>query len=418
MPTLPMPERPPPVRAPMRALSAILVAGMLLLAGCSEGGRPAGGGSAPPPAKVSVAEVLQREIVEWDEFTGRIEAKDSVEVRARVSGVIEQRVFAEGGLVDEGDLLFVLDREPFEVAVARAEAALARARAQLALAVTEAERAGRLAEARNISEEEVDRREAEVRVARAAVQSARAELDGARLNLSWTEIRAPISGRISRAYVTPGNLIEGGNDNATLLALLVSVDPLYVYYDVDERTVLDYRRLAREGRRPSARFDRLPARVALLDGQGYRIDGEIDYAEPRIDPETGTVNVRAVIPNADDQLSPGLFARVRVPGSAPYEAILINERALQFDQGNRFVWVVGADDMPEYRRVELGPVVDGLRVVRAGLGPGERIVVAGLQRVRPRTAVDPEIVPMPGADDAAFASPVIYERRTTAAGKR
>ncbi len=403
-------------RATGRPPACVLVSLALVLAGCGAGQGDAAPGAtgAPPAPAVSVARPVQREIVEWDEFTGRIEAKDSVEVRARVSGVLEQRAFEEGALVNKGDLLFVLDREPFEVDVANAEAALARARAELELAMNEAERARRLVKQRNISEEEADRRESEVSVARASVQAATAVLRGARLNLSWTEIRAPISGRISRAYVTPGNLVEGGTDNATLLALLVSIDPLYVYYDVDERTVLDYRRLAREGKRPSARFERLPAQVALLDGQGYRIEGEIDYAEPRVDERTGTVNVRAVIPNPGDQLSPGFFARVRVPGSAPYEALLINERALQFDQGNRFVWVVGDGDMPEYRRVELGPVVDGLRVVRAGIGAEDRVVVAGLQRVRPRSPVAPELVDMPGADEVAFASPAVYGREPAA----
>ncbi len=389
-------------RARVPALACLLA----LLAGCA-GERDAAVAPPPPPAKVDVAAVVARTVMEWDEFTGRTEAKETVEVRARVSGMLERVAFEEGAIVEAGAPLFALDPRPYAATLAVAEVELARAQARLALARSEEKRAARLLGARNIAEEEYERRQAEANAGEAEVQAARARVEQARLELSFTDIRAPIRGRISRAYVTPGNFIEGAKDAGTLLAILLSIDPLYVYYDVDERSVLKYRRLAREGKRPSARYGRLPARVGLISDEGFPIAGEVDYAEPRLDPGSGTVSVRAVLPNEDDQLSPGFFARVQVPGSSPYDATLVSERALQFDQGRRYVWVLGADDAAEQRFVELGPRIDGLRVVRSGLAAGERVVVNGLQRVRPGARVEPQEVPMPDDQGPSSVPPVM-----------
>jgi multidrug efflux system membrane fusion protein len=350
---------------------------------------------------VTVAYPIQQEIVEWDYYTGRTEAAKTVEIRARVSGYLDEVAFEPGKIVEKGDLLFVIDQRPYQTELAQARAGLKRVQAQLNLAVTERKRAERLVGKKLVAREEYDRRVAEQQVAQAEVMEMQAAVEAASLNLNFTEIRAPMRGRISRQFVDEGNLVIGGGaGDATLLAILVSIDPIYVYIDADERAVLKYIRLHQEGRRVSARYTQIPAQVGLAVDKGFPFHGVIDYVAPRADPSTGTMRARAVIPNPDDQISGGFFARVRVPGSGRYRAMLITDRAVGQDQGQKFVYVVNDDDRVAYRRVELGPIIDGLRIVRSGLEPRERVIIKGIQRAREGIKVSPQLVSM--ADQTAF----------------
>ncbi|ABA58296.1 efflux RND transporter periplasmic adaptor subunit [Nitrosococcus oceani] len=389
--------------------AGVVAAIFLGLNGCND---PTPQLSEPPPPEVTVAHPIQREIVEWDYYTGRTEAAKTVEIRARVSGYLDEIAFEPGKIVEKGDLLFVIDQRPYQAVLAQARAGLKRARAQLTLAITELERAEQLVGRKLIAREEYDQRLAERQVAQAEVMEMQAAVESARLDLNFTEIRAPIGGRISRQLVDGGNLIIGGGEgNATLLAILVSIDPIYVYIDADERAVLKYRRLHQEGSRVSARYARILAQVGLATDKDFPFQGIIDYVAPRANPSTGTVRARIVIPNPDDQLSGGFFARVRIPGSGRYRATLITDRAISQDQGQKFVYVVNDENKVAYRRVELGPIVDGLRIVRAGLEPEERIIIKGVQRAREGIEVSPQLAPMtaPEASTQTSAKPLILE---------
>lgn len=368
----------------------------------------------PVPPAVTIAYPVQREVVEWDHYTGRTEAAKTVEIRARVSGYLDKIAFEPGKIVAKGDLLFVIDQRPYQAVLTQAKAGLKRAQAQLNLAVAELKRAEQLVGKKLIAREEYDQRLAERQVSQAEAMEMQAAVEAARLNLDFTEIRAPMGGRISRQLVDEGNLVIGGGaGDATLLAILVSIDPIYVYVDADERAVLKYMRLHQEGRRVSARYARIPAQVGLATDKGFPFHGFIDYVAPRADPSTGTVRARAVIPNPEDQLSGGFFARVRVPGSGRYQALLITDRAVSQDQGQKFIYVVNDDNKVVYRRVELGPVVDGLRIVRAGLEPKEQVIIKGIQRVREGIEVSPRLAPMagPSASAQTSAPPLILEAR-------
>ncbi|MGE0384072.1 MAG: efflux RND transporter periplasmic adaptor subunit [Gammaproteobacteria bacterium] len=371
-----------------------------------------GAGDALPPAPppdVSVAQVLAREVAETEEFTGRTDAVDTVEIRSRVRGVVEKVAFQAGATVQAGAPLFTIDPRPFQAAVSAARAAVAGADARVVLARSQADRAERLVRNRTVSEEELERRRAEARVAEAELLAARARLEQAELDLSFTDIRAPIRGRVTRHYVSPGNFIEGGTNNATLLAVLVSIEPVYVYFDVPERALAGYRAAAA---RYSAQGQALPVRIELAGGNGFSIAGEVDYTEPRVDPGTGTAQMRAVVREGAADVAPGVFARVRLASRAPYTGVLVSERAVQFDQGQTFVYVVGPDARAQYRKVDLGPPFAGLRIVRNGLSEKERVVVNGLQRVRAGIEVKPQLVPMP--DDAGTAAPAIIARPAAA----
>ncbi len=359
----------------------------------------------PPPA-VTVAQPIGKEVIEWDEYTGRLEATETVEVRARVDGYLDKVLFKDGARVKKGDRLFVIDPRPYQAQLNREEAELGRVRARLELADNDLNRAKRLYRSRAISEEELDTRAKGLREAQAAVQSAEAAVQMARLNVEFTEVRAPISGRISEERITEGNLVNGGTGDATLLAAIYTIDPIYVYVDADERSVLKYRRLAREGKRESARYTQIPAELALADEEGFPHKGVIDYVEPRVDPSTGTVRGRGVFANTDDLLSPGNFARVRVPGSGKYQALLISDRAIATDQDQKYVLVVNDDNnVVEYRAVKLGPLIEGLRVIAEGLEPGDRVITHGMQRVRPGMVVNPQqaSIPEQGPNDTASA---------------
>lgn len=371
----------------MKGLLAIVpLAAGLLFSGC---GKPSQSPSPPPPT-VSVIAPVEREIVEWDEYTGRLEAPESVEVRARVNGYLDKVHFKEGKEVKKGDLLITIDPRPYQAEFDRADADHQRAESQAELAKNDADRAGRLIATKAISEEDFDTRIRTHASAMAAARSAKAALDSARLNLEFTEIRAPINGRIGRALVTEGNLVSGGvsGAGATLLTTIVSQDPLYCYVDLDERSVLKYIRLRREGRRVSALDAQIPVEVALADETDFPRKGHVDFVDNKLDPTTGTVRCRGVIANPERALGPGFFARLRIPGSGKYPALLLPDRAFGSDQAQKFVYVVTAEKKIEFRPVTVGPIVDGLRVVTSGLKPGEQVVVEGLVRVRPGIVVD------------------------------
>jgi RND family efflux transporter MFP subunit len=368
---------------------AALVAVALNLSGCArnEAAEP----KAAPAPQVTVAPAISRKVTEFDEFTGRFEAVERVEIRPRVSGYISSVNFTEGSEVQKGDVLFVIDPRPYEAERDKARAQVAQARSQLVLAKSERERATSLLGQHAISQEEYDTRTAGREEAQANVEAAQAALDAAALNLTFTRVVAPISGRISRALVTSGNFVTNGQ---TPLTTLVSLDPIYVSFDGDEQVYLKYTKLARQGTRASSRDARNPVLVGLADEGGYPHQGVMVFVDNALDPATGTIRGRALLDNHERQFTPGLFARVKLMGSGQYNAVMINDSAIGTDQSVRYVLVVGAGNKVAYRPVQLGPVIDGLRVVQSGLAPGETIVVNGLQRVRPGVQVQPQRVAM------------------------
>lgn len=341
--------------------------------------------------QVTVAAAVSRNVSEFDEFTGRFEAVEHVEIRPRVSGYIASVNFTEGSEVKKGDTLFIIDPRPYAAERDRARAQLAQARSQLTLARSERERATKLVTQHAISQEEFDTRTASREQAQANLDAAQAALDAAALNLSFTRITAPVAGRVSRALVTTGNLVAAGQ---TLLTTLVSIDPIYVSFDGDEQVYLKYTKLAGAGVRPSSRDARNPVLVGLADENGYPHQGVMVFVDNALDPATGTIRGRALLDNHDRLFTPGLFARVKLIGSGHYNAVLVNDSAVGTDQTVRYVLVVDAGNKVEYRPVTLGPIIDGLRVVQRGLAPGEIIVVNGLQRVRPGAQIAPTRVTM------------------------
>ncbi len=378
------------MKMPALLLLPLLIAGFV--AGCRPPTQPA---SAPPAPTVSVALPTPTQVNEWDEFTGRLVSPETVEVRARVSGYIEQVHFKEGGDVQQGDLLFTIDQRAFRAVVDRARAELGAARARAELATGEARRAEGLAASRAISTDTFENRVKSATEANEAVRSAEAALAIAQLDLEFSEVRAPIAGRISNARVTAGNLVTGGNSSGTtLLTTIVSLDPMQCYFQVDEASALRYRQLYREGRRASALFEQVPAEMGLGDESGFPRKGNIDFVDNELDPTTGTIRVRAVFPNADRLMSPGFFARIRVPGSGEYPAVLVRDSALGSDQGRPYVLVVADSDEVLYRPVRIGPLIDGLRAVREGLSPSDRVIVSGLMAARPGQKVNPVPVDM------------------------
>lgn len=347
--------------------------------------------SAPPPPVVDVVQPAPREVTEWDDYTARLEATETVEVRPRVSGYLESIHFKDGAIIAEGDLLFRIDPRPYEAALRLAEANLAQARSRLDLAQKNLARGAELIRSDAISREEADIRAANVQQGQASLNQAQAAVDAARLDVEFTEITAPIGGRIGRKQVTEGNLINGGiGTQGTLLTTIVSLDPIYAYFEADERSYLKYSNLARSGLRPSSRDYRHPVWIGLADEEGFPRQGTMDFVDNQLDRGTGTMNGRAVIPNPDLLLTPGLFARLRLPGSGVYSAMLIPDEAVANDQAKKFVFVVDADDTIQYRSIETGPLVDGLRVVRSGLTADDWVVYAGTQRARPGLRVDPQ----------------------------
>lgn len=376
--------------APNPVASFFLLLGAATLSAC--GSQAAPSHEMPPPPPVSVAEVLVKPVQHWDEFTGRIEAVESVQLRPRVSGYIEQVHYSEGSEVAKGDVLFSIDPRPYRAELAGAKAELARARAQAAQARTEAARADQLAAARAISTEERDQRLASDEAARAAVMAAEAAVEMASLNLSYTQVRSPIDGRSSRAMVTEGNLVNAGQ---SVLTTLVSLDPVYAYFEGDEGIYLAYNQMARDGGRPSSREVRNPVFVGLSNETGYPHRGTMDFVDNQVNPETGTIRGRALLDNSARIFTPGLFARVKLIGSGSYEAILIDDKAVLTDQDRRYVYVLGPDNQAQRRDVTLGRQVDGLRIVERGLQAGDQVIVHGVQKVFfPGMAVQPNPIAM------------------------
>ncbi len=345
---------------------------------------------APSLPAVTVARPLVEEIIDWDEYTGRLAAVDAVKVRARVSGYLKSVHFRDGALIEKGDLLFVIDPRPYRAALTRVVADANQAEAQLQLARDERIRAEKLFESRAVSEEELNARIQTERAALARYKAAQAAVQSAKLDLSFTRVRAPITGRISRELVTEGNLISGGSANSTLLTTIVSLDPIYVYFPADEHTYLRYARLDRRGERPSSRYAPNPVRLQLADEEGFPHEGTMDFVDNRIDDATGTIMGRAVIPNPDYLLVPGLFARVQLLGRGPYPALLIPDAAVGTDQAQKFVFTVGEDNNVMRKRIVLGEQRGDLRVVAQGLTADDRVIVKGLQRVDAGVKVAPE----------------------------
>jgi membrane fusion protein, multidrug efflux system len=373
---------------------ALAAAGMAaLVAGCSDAtGKAADAAAAPSAAPVSAAVVVEKQVAETQEFSGRLEAVEHVDIRPRVSGYITSVSFTPGAEVKKGDLLFVIDQRPYQAEAERAEAAARSARAKSELARLELARAERLLADKAIAQREYDERSAAQKELDATARAAEAQASAARLNLAYTRITAPISGRVSKAEITVGNLVDG----SSVLTSIVSLDRIYASFDGDEATYLGVNKQTRGGQP-------VPVRVGLANEDGYPHEGKLEFVDNQLDTATGSVRMRAVFANADRSMSPGLFARVQVGGAAARQAILINDRAVGTDQDRKFVFVVGGDGKAEYRAVSLGPTVDGLRVVRGGLKAGEKIVVGGLQRVHPGAPVAPQIVPMQGEPAVAAA---------------
>ncbi len=370
----------------------------LVLVGCGDSADAREGPPERPPAAVTVAQPVVREVVEWDEYLGRLEAVETVEVRARVGGYVQSVNFAAGSVVREGDLLFVIDPRPFKAAFDAADARVKQAEANVSLAQTEFDRIERLRPSGAVSQQEFDTRRFELLRAQAAVLEAQAAAETARLELEWTQVRAPITGQIGREQVTPGNLITGGSVGATLLTTIASQDPMYAYIDADERSVLKYIALRRAKQRVSARDQPLPAMIRLEDGSPGR-EGVVDFVNNRVDASTGTLRARVILPNPGAELLPGLTVRVRIPGSGRYRAVLVAEEAILADQSRRNVMVVNRQtNQVEPRSVVVGASFGQLRAITSGLTGDEWIIVNGLMQARPGAAVNPQEGAMPHAE--------------------
>lgn len=370
-------------------LPAVAVSGALaMLTGCEP--KAATTQLPPPPPTVTVAPVAQQEIVEWSEFTGRTEPVESVEVRPRVSGYIQEVRFQSGQMVKRGDVLFVIDPRWHQAEFNRCEAEAERAQVLLDNAKREADRTAQLLASKAISTEEGDARIARFHEAQAALLAAQAARDSAKLDLEYTQVRAPIDGRVSRALLTEGNYVSGIAGAATRLTTIVSVSPVYVYADMDEDSLLKFNALARDRQIETNDDGRIPVELQLGDEDGFQHHGYVESLDNQLNPGTGSILLRAVFPNGDGRIVPGLFARIRVPLSARHPALLVDERAIGTDQAEKFVLTLTSSNTVAYQSVRLGPYIDGKRVVRSGLRQGESIVVNGLQRVRAGMAVTPQ----------------------------
>lgn len=362
-------------------------AGHIAQTDAAEGGAIQDG---PPAPNVTVANPTVKSITEWDEFSGRFTAIDDVEVRARVSGYLEEIAFEDGQIVNEGELLFKIDARPFEAALAAAQAELASAEAELKNARAENERGQRLLERSALSEEEADRRTRALRQAEAGYAAAKARVDQAALDVEFTEVRAPITGRVSDDFVSKGNLIVGGAQGGTLLTTIVSLDPIYFEFTASEADYLKYLRLAANGSDAGLQGQSSPVFAKLIDESEFAHKGELTFVDNQLDASTGTMRGRATFDNSDGLFSPGMFGRLRLAASGEYNALLVPDSAVQTDQSEKFVWVAGENNMAERRVVELGPVIEGGRIVRSGLQPEDNVIINGAQFVMAGAPVAPQ----------------------------
>jgi RND family efflux transporter MFP subunit len=344
-----------------------------------------------PPVEVTVSKPLVKNIVEWDEFTGQFEAVDSVEIRARVSGYLDSIHFEDGQMVNKGDLLFVIDQRPFQIALSSAQSALASANARLAFAKSELSRASKLRKSDFLSQSTYDQRMQEMQSAAADAQVATSSINAAQLNLTFTQITAPISGRIGRHEVSIGNLISGGEGGpTTLLTTIVSLDPIHFVFDMSEADYLAYQRAIKAGKLQNTRDNGVKVSAHLMDEKDWTLQGTLDFINNQVDRTAGTIRARAVFPNPGLLIAPGQFGRIRIPGSEPHDAIMIPDSAILSDQSQKIVMTVKPDNSVVPKVIRPGPFIDGLRVVREGLSPDDVIVIDGLTRVRPDVKVTPK----------------------------
>jgi membrane fusion protein, multidrug efflux system len=375
-------------RASSRATGvSVLIAAAFVLSACGNSKSDGAAGGVPPAAQVSVAPAVQREIQDFDEFTGRLEATETVDIRPRIGGTLDRVHFREGQTVKRGELLFTIDARPFQAELARAEAQLAGVRSRSDLSKTEFTRAQKLLEMRAISQQEFDQLQSGTRTSDADIKAAQAAVQSARLNVEYSRIRSPISGRVSRANVTAGNLVGTGE---TVLTTIVSQDKVYAYFDASETTYLKYVKQVRDGTRASSRETANTVLMGLANEPGYPHQGVIDFVDNRLNAQTGAIRARAVFDNKNNQFTPGLFARVKLIGSGSFKAVLTPDRAIGTDQNKKFVLVVDQNNAANFREVKLGALQDGMRVITEGLKAGEVVVVDGLQRIRPGMPVAPQ----------------------------
>ena len=376
------------VRRPL-ALGGAL---MLLLASCDGSKPPAAAMAPPPPPAVTISQPVQREVRDWDEFTGHLQAPETANIQARVSGFIEKTSFREGALVHQGDVLFVIDPRPFQADLDNKKATVAKDEAQVTLTEADLHRSEKLLQSKAVSEQDLDTSRAHFEQAKAQLAADRAAEQVAALNLEWTKVTAPITGRVSRLYVTAGNMINGGAGQGTLLTTIVSVGSIYCLATVPERTFLKYQALAAQEGTASLRDAKVPCFVQLENESNFPHEGIVDFIDNNVDAATGTIQLRGLIPNPDGRLTPGVFARMRITNSKPYQAILIPDIAVGTEQNERFVLVLGKDNVVESRKVKLGRLFGELRSISEGLNLGDKVVVNGMQQARPGTKVDPKEV--------------------------
>jgi len=378
------------------AITVVAAAGAYLLLPMTDNPGKAVAAAPPPAAPVSVAIVEPKSVKLWDEFSGRLEAVERVDIRSRVSGAVEAVHFREGALVNKGDILITIDPAPYRAEVMRAQAQLAATQARSALTQTDLERGRQLIDSRTLSQRDLDQRENAAREAEANVRAAQASLEASQLNLDYTKIRAPVAGRVGRLNVTVGNLVAAGA-SGPVLTTLVSVNPIYASFDADEASI---RRALGSLPTQAARneIDRIPVQMILGDSDTPR-QGKLQLIDNQIATATGTVRVRAVFDNSDGALIPGQFARLFLGRADDKPVLLVSERAIGTDQDKRYVLVVDKDKKAAYREVALGAAVDGLRVIRDGVAAGDQVIVSGLMRVRPGAPVEPKLVPMLASND-------------------
>jgi RND family efflux transporter MFP subunit len=374
------------------AASAIAICCSLAAAGCARA--PA---QAPPlpPSRVTVSYPLEQNVTDFVEFTGQTAAVKSVEVRARVWGYLQSVNFTEGAVVKEGDLLFQIDPRPYKALVDQAKGKIAQDQAQLKHNAATYRRYEKLRKQGAATDEDIDRSLADRDGIIATLQSDQADLEAKQLDLNYTTIRSPITGRVSRYEVTEGNVVQSGQNGGTLLTTIVSIDPMYVYFDIDERTLLQVRRLVQRRELKDVQESAFPIVVGLADEDNFPHAGVVNFLDNRVDPGTGTLRIRGVFDNHEGFLSPGLFVRCHLPLGDPHRSILVAEQAMSSDQGQKFVYVVNKSNEVSYRPVQAGRLYDGLRVIESGLSKGEKVIVTGLQRVRPGSKVEATLVPMP-----------------------